>query len=251
MKISMRKSHTGRRPNGKIEIFIMYSISIMRRRRKKIGFFSCNKIWWTVQKVLWQILPNHPIKNINSYLIFCPILPLIYFGNLTSYLFFGINLTSYLFFGPILLLTKRATTPSRRCRKLVQSVEVQWLPKSERIAERERICFQPIRISWFPWQPVGILKFRFRKVFFVPLPPPFQVWCPFIILILVSVYTPSIHDIVKMIPLSASCTRSVQHMSPAPWAPNIWTKPSYRESLLSVTGATVLWWSLGMRYMYV
>ena len=23
------------------------------------------------------------------------------------------------------------------------------------------------RISWFPWQPFGILKFRFREVFFV------------------------------------------------------------------------------------
>ncbi len=30
----------------------------------------------------------------------------------SSYLFWGINLTSYWFFGPILLLTKRATTPS-------------------------------------------------------------------------------------------------------------------------------------------
>ena len=26
------------------------------------------------------------------------------------------------------------------------------------------------RISWFPWQPFGILKFRFREVFFVPRP---------------------------------------------------------------------------------
>ena len=26
------------------------------------------------------------------------------------------------------------------------------------------------RISQFPWQPIGILKFRFREVFFVPLP---------------------------------------------------------------------------------
>ena len=26
------------------------------------------------------------------------------------------------------------------------------------------------RISWFPWQPFGILKFRFREVFFVPHP---------------------------------------------------------------------------------
>ncbi len=26
------------------------------------------------------------------------------------------------------------------------------------------------RISWFPWQPFGILKFRFREVFFVPAP---------------------------------------------------------------------------------
>ncbi len=26
------------------------------------------------------------------------------------------------------------------------------------------------RISQFPWQPIGILQFRFREVFFVPLP---------------------------------------------------------------------------------
>ncbi len=26
------------------------------------------------------------------------------------------------------------------------------------------------RISQFPWQPIGILKFRFREEFFVPLP---------------------------------------------------------------------------------
>ncbi len=26
------------------------------------------------------------------------------------------------------------------------------------------------RISWFPWQPFWIFKFRFREVFFVPLP---------------------------------------------------------------------------------
>ena len=26
------------------------------------------------------------------------------------------------------------------------------------------------RISWFPWQPFGFLKFRFREASFVPLP---------------------------------------------------------------------------------
>ena len=35
--------------------------------------------------------------------------------------------------------------------------------QSEQYLSRERI-------SQFPWQPIGILKFRFREVFFVPHP---------------------------------------------------------------------------------